>query len=142
MLGSVLPAEKQEQMKGSKSFGRSAPPSLPSARIVERRRGTETLRRDPRGCGKSLTILAIGCGDGHLKDASRCYTIIHEYSRICEVHELCRTDFRAIHNSNFGVTPGEIVETWRRMGLTTTTPYQIHHRSQPYSIYPSLQFQA
>ena len=139
MLGSVVPAEKHRQMKGSNSFGRSAPPSLPAAKTVERRRGTETLRRDPRGCGKSFTFMAIGCGNEDLRDASRRYTMVDQYSRICEDHQFCRTDSRAIHNSNFGVTSGEIVETWRRMGLTTTTPYQLHHRSQPDSVHPSLQ---
>jgi hypothetical protein len=139
MFGSVVPAEKQRQMKGSNSYDRSSPLSLPSAKTVERRRGTETLRRDPRGCGKSSTFMAIGCVDGDLNDPWRCYTTINEYSRICEVHQLCRADSRAIHNSNFGVTPGGTVEMWRRMGLTTITPYPIHHRSQLHPIYPSLQ---
>ena len=68
MLGSVVPAAKRLQMRGSNLLIDQRLLHLPSAKLVDRRRCAETLRREPRGCRKSCTLMARGWWRRDLKD--------------------------------------------------------------------------
>ena len=104
MLGSVVPAAKRLQMRGSNLLIDQRL-HLPSAKLVDRRRCAETLRREPRGCSKSSTFIARGWWRLDLRDHRAATPSSTHTATYAKTTNSARPIIELSATQNFGATP-------------------------------------